>query len=69
VNNLPVPNDGTWPLSPYDAEAAARLGSGQRTYSPTNILDFATIVRIIHHWRWLVLGALGVQLVAKPRAA
>jgi uncharacterized protein involved in exopolysaccharide biosynthesis len=63
VNNLADPNDGSWPLSPYDAEAAARLGPGQRTYSPTNILDFATVVRIIHHWRWLVLGALAVGLI------
>jgi capsular exopolysaccharide synthesis family protein len=63
VNNLAVPNDGSWPLSPYDAEAAARLGPGQRTYSPTNILDFATVVRIIHHWRWLVLGSLAVGLI------
>ena len=60
-NNLIVPNEGAWPLSPYDADAAGR--TGHRTYSPTNILDFATVVRIIHHWRWLVLAAIGVGLL------
>ena len=60
-NSLAVPNEASWPLSPYDPAAAARLG--HRTYSPTNILDFTTIVRIIHHWRWLVIGALGVGLL------
>ena len=62
-NSLAVPNQPSWPLSPYDAEGAGRLGAGQRTYSPTNILDFATVLRIIHHWRWLVLGALAVGLI------
>jgi len=62
-NSLAVPNEGSWPLSPYDRDAAARLGPGQRTYSPTNVLDFATIVRIMYEWRWLVVGALGVGLL------
>ena len=62
-NSLVVPNERAWPLSPYDPEAESRLGPGQRTYSPTNILDFATLVRIIYHWRWLVLGALGLGLL------
>ena len=41
---------------------ATQLGPGQRTYSATNILDFATLMRIIHHWRWLVLGAVALGL-------
>ena len=36
--------------------------AGQRTYSATNILDFPTLMRIIHHWRWLVLGAVALGL-------
>ena len=40
----------------------AQLGPGQRTYSATNILDFPTLMRIIHHWRWLVLGAVALGL-------
>ena len=72
-NNIIVTDDGPWPVSSRD-ENSARLGPGQRTYSGTNILDFATLVRILYHWRWLVLGALGlgfagavlVTLVTKP---
>ena len=58
--NLTVPNDGVWPIAPYAAPAPT---AGQRTYSATSILDFATLVRIIHHWRWLVLGAVAVGLL------
>jgi len=34
---------------------------GQRIYSATT-LDFATLMRIAHHWRWLVLGAIGLGI-------
>ena len=27
-----------------------------------DILDLATLVRIVHHWRWLVLGAVALGL-------
>ena len=60
--SLAVPNDGAWPLAPYEPGAIAGQPRGQRTYSATNILDFATLVRILHHWRWLVIGGLGVGL-------
>ena len=63
-NSLVVPNDGSWPLGAYDPDAANRLGPGQRSYSASDILDFATIVRIVHHWRWLVLGAVALGLAA-----
>ena len=59
--SLAVPNEGPWPIGHYEADAT-RLGPGQRTYSATNILDFATLMRIIHHWRWLVLGAVALGL-------
>jgi capsular exopolysaccharide synthesis family protein len=59
--NIAVRNEGQWPVAPYPD--GANLGRGQRTYSgAAAILDFPTLVRIIHHWRWLVLGALGVGL-------
>jgi capsular exopolysaccharide synthesis family protein len=38
------------------------LGPGQRNYSATKILDFATLLKIVHHWRWLVLGAAALGL-------
>jgi polysaccharide biosynthesis transport protein len=54
-------NEGQWPIAPY-AEGAS-LGPGQRTYSgAATILDFPMLVRIIQHWRWLILGAIGMGL-------
>jgi capsular exopolysaccharide synthesis family protein len=61
--NLPVKNEGQWPISPYGPNDAA-LPGGQRSYSAAAILDFPTLVRIILHWRWLVLAALGAGLLA-----
>ncbi len=61
-NSIVVPNEGPWPLGPYAPDT--RLGPGQRTYSATNILDFPTVVRILHHWRWLVVGAVALALAA-----
>ena len=55
-NSLAVPNEGSWPIAPYAPGAAAP--PGPRTYSATSILDFPTLIRIIHHWRWLVFGAV-----------
>jgi len=60
-NGLAVPNEGPWPLANYAAPAPA--ASGQRTYSATSILDFPTLIRILHHWRWLVLGAVAAGLL------
>jgi capsular exopolysaccharide synthesis family protein len=57
--NIAVREEGQWPVTPY---SEARLGPGQRSYSAAAILDFATLMRILHHWRWLVLGAIGVGL-------
>ena len=53
--SLALPDSGAWPIGPYSPEAG-QLVPGQRNYSATNILDVASIMRIIHHWRWLVLG-------------
>jgi capsular exopolysaccharide synthesis family protein len=60
-SNITVPNDGQWPVSPY-VQAPPALG--QRSYSPAAILDFPTLLRILHHWRWLVIGAVGLGLAA-----
>lgn len=60
-NNLAVPNEGPWPVAPYIPGAPAP--AGQRTYSAASILDFAMLLRIIQHWRWLVLGAVVAGLV------
>jgi len=59
-NSLAVPNERSWPVGPY---APAPPTAGHRTYSATSILDFPTLVRIIHHWRWLVLGSVATGFV------
>ncbi len=61
--NITVPNEGQWPVSPY-VQGAPGLGAGQRSYSAAAILDFPTLLRILHHWRWLVIGAVGLGLAA-----
>ena len=66
--NLTVRNEGQWPIAPYPAPGDA-LGRGQRTYSAVNILDFQMLVRILYHWRWLVLGAIGVGLLGAVLAS
>src|SRR5438874_1609878 len=63
-NSLALPNESPWPLGPLAPDPGAQALPGQRTYSATNILDFPTLLRIIHHWRWLVIGGLGLGLVA-----
>ena len=59
--SITVTSEGQWPIAPFPAEGA-KLGPGQRSYSAAAILDFPTLLRILHHWRWLVLGAVGVGL-------
>lgn len=59
--SITVRNEGQWPIAPYSVDAG-KAGPGHRSYSAAAVLDFATLMRILHHWRWLVLGALGVGL-------
>ena len=59
--NIAVRNEGQWPIAPYPPESST-LGPGQRSYSAAAILDLPTLLRIIHHWRWLILAAVGVGL-------
>jgi capsular exopolysaccharide synthesis family protein len=60
-NSLAIPSEGRWPVAPLAPDAGVL--PGQRTYSAANILDFPTLVRIIHHWRWLVIGGVGLGLI------
>jgi len=59
--NIAVRNEGQWPIAPYPADGSA-LGRGQRTYSAAAILDLPTLLRIIQHWRWLIVAAIAVGL-------
>ena len=59
--NIAVRNDGQWPIAPYSPDGS-NLGPGQRTYSAAAILDLPTLLRIIHHWRWLIVAAVAAGL-------
>ncbi|MBW0007123.1 MAG: capsular biosynthesis protein, partial [Sphingomonas sp.] len=59
--NITVRSEGQWPIAPYPADAAG-LAPGQRTYSAAAKLDFPGFIRILYHWRWLVLGAVAIGL-------
>ena len=61
-NSIAVPDERAWPLQTY--APAVEPVSGQRVYSAANILDFPTFVRILTHWRWLILVAVGLGLAA-----
>ena len=60
--NIAVRSEGQWPIAPYPQEGAG-LGPGQRSYSAVSRLDFPAFIKILHHWRWLILGAVAVGLV------
>jgi capsular exopolysaccharide synthesis family protein len=60
-SNLVVPNEGAWEVRTYESGDDRR--SGQRNYAATNILDFATLSRILFHWRWLILAVTGLGLM------
>src|SRR5690349_938238 len=63
-NNVALPNQGPWPLAPQGIGHPAPLRPGQRTYSAANILDLPTFLRIVEHWRWLILGAVALGIAA-----
>ena len=62
-NSIAVPDQGPWPLGRYGPDEPPEQ-RGQRTYSAAHILDFAALIRIVQHWRWLILGALAIGLAA-----
>lgn len=51
-------NDDSWPMQPYVGGAAAR--PSDQSHAAT--LDFASLLRIIREWRWMILGALAVGI-------
>jgi succinoglycan biosynthesis transport protein ExoP len=59
-NSIAVPDDRAWPLQQYVAAEPAR---GQRVYSAVNILDLPTFLRILQHWKWLILGFVAFGLL------
>ncbi|HEX6660799.1 MAG TPA: polysaccharide biosynthesis tyrosine autokinase [Sphingomicrobium sp.] len=61
-NSIAVPNQGPWPIAPYAPGQAPQLQPGQRSYSAASILDLPTFLRIVQHWRWLILGAVALGI-------
>lgn len=59
--SLAVPNESPWPVGPYNPDGT-QLGPGQRNYSATSILDLPTLIRIVHHWRLLIAGAVALGI-------
>lgn len=58
---LPANPDRLWPPAPYSG-GTDQLGRGQRTYTAANLLDFSTLLRIVDHWRWLIIAAVGTGI-------
>jgi polysaccharide biosynthesis transport protein len=59
-NGIAVPDK--WPLQPYSAASEVAARPGQRVYSAANILDLQSLLRIVQHWRWLILGAVALGI-------
>ena len=60
-NSITVPDQGPWPIQQF-LPAGEPRPSGQRVYSAANILDLGTFLRVVQHWRWLILGAVALGL-------
>ena len=63
-NSIAVPNQGPWPVNPFVPQEAIPQQPGQRVYSAGHILDLPTLMRILLHWRWLILGGIVLGLAA-----
>lgn len=62
-NDIAIPRgEGSWPADRYATPAP--LSPDQRGHPAGNVLDFATFVRILRHWRWLILGVAALGLAA-----
>jgi capsular exopolysaccharide synthesis family protein len=62
-NNIAVPDGGgAWQLDRYDPSRAVRPAGSEATEGSG--LDLPSLLRIISHWRWLILGAAALGVVA-----
>ena len=61
-NNIAVPDRGSWPIAPFVPGQMDGAQPGRRSYSAAGILDFATFVRILQHWRWMIIGTVAFGL-------
>lgn len=59
-NNLAVPDGGGFFIDRYDPAPGVGARTGD---APAKPLDLAAFIRIVTHWRWLILGALALGLL------
>ena len=60
-NNIAVADEGSWVVDRFAPDAARNQGT--RDAPGVGGLDFAALVRIVTHWRWLILGAIAIGLL------
>ena len=60
-NNIAVADEGSWVVDRFHPDAARNQGA--RDAPGAGGLDFAALMRIVNHWRWLILGAIAVGLL------
>jgi len=59
-NNLAVPDGEPWQVDRYEVRTDGRPAVAGGQDRPG--LDFATLLRIISNWRWLIFGAVGLGI-------
>ena len=62
--DIAIPDEERWVVDRYVPGARPAGAQDQRSYSPSNFLDFATLMKIVSQWRWLIIGAVGLGLAA-----
>lgn len=61
-NNLAVPDGDAWLVDRYDPNRLVRGATAAGPETPG--LDLAALLRIINNWRWMILGAIALGIVA-----
>lgn len=59
-NEIAVPDDSGWIVDRYAPDRGQHYRQGPREAPQPKGIDFATVVRVITHWRWLILGAIAL---------
>ncbi|WP_324808164.1 polysaccharide biosynthesis tyrosine autokinase [Sphingomonas sp. LY29] len=61
-NNIAVSDDNTWVVDRYSPDQRPQAPQKEQGMLPG--LDFAALFRIVSHWRWLILGAIALGILA-----
>jgi len=59
-NNIAIPDGDAWAVDRYSPDGRLRAAPAAPE-GPS--LDFASLIRIISHWRWLILGAIALGVL------